>query len=514
MGLFWDSALEKASRQQIRQQAAGTGVSAARAQLAQGLQNTQRAMMAQAAGVRQNPLAAMRNAQAQGADMATQQNMQSAQLRAQEMQAAQAQQMQLAAQDNANQTALIGAVAGAASGGLGSLVSGLGTGGSFNPLTGAGPAAGTPSAYHGEDGSGQAQALSNVQGWDPQRLARARGGYTGNRTQYSGPTSGYNYTPFSFGPTSDIRQKDDVRDGAAATDEMLRQVHPVQFTYKHPDAPGQGPGTRTGVIAQDLQRADPNLVRRQPDGTLGLDPNAALSASLAANARLAQRLDALERRVNPVVPSAWRPTGGRGSTGPTIPVPVQNLGMVPHPGPRFVVTMGRAEGVPPEELPAVYDPVNDEPPRGTDLYNRARAAHPDTFDRVPEEETARQGEAPRSYSPNDAMIEGGNRVQDEFSQPVEEDTRPVPAEIQTARDLQLRDERERMLAAFYGGGVRGIARGREAPTDSRFMTEPQTTFVRSGWEALPRGRTAPSDPRFMSRPEVTPPARRRREGAR
>lgn len=446
MGLFWDSALERASRNQIKQAAAGKGVSAARAQLAQGLQNTQRAMVTQAAGVRQNPLAALRNAQAQGADMATQTNMQNAVLRAQEMQAAQAQQMQLAAQDNANQTQLIGAVAGAAGGGLGSLLSGFGQ------------SAPSPSPY-AYSPQAESQAISEA-------AANQRSPLYSLRDSYG--------IIDRMGPTSDIREKKGVVSGAEATDQLLAGLHPVTFQYKKPDAPGQGPGTRTGVIAQEVERVAPTLVARRADGTLGLDPNAALSASLAANARLAQRLAALERQVNPVVPRAWRPTGGRGSTGPTIPVPVQNLGMVPHP--RFTVRMGRAQGVPPETLPAVYDPVNDEPPRGTDLYNRARAANPDTFDRVPDRETARQGTAPRSYSPNDAMIEGGNRVQDEFSQPVpdeEDSVRSTPPEIQTARDDATRVERDRLLAAMYGHGVRGIATGREPPTDPRFMNRTQ-----------------------------------------
>ena len=216
MGMFWDSQTESAARRAATQGAVGQGPSAARSQLAQGLSQTQNYMSAQAAGVRQNPLAAQRMAQQQGAQMAGQANMQSAQLRGQEQLQGQQQQMQIAAADAAAQQALVGG------------------------LISAGGAVG-------------AGAL-----------------------------------------TSDVNAKRDIQPAGDRTDALLQSIRPEQYNYRDPARHGQG--NRLGVMAQDLQRADPNLVDRQPDGNLAINQPAALSASLAANARLAQRLDALESR--------------------------------------------------------------------------------------------------------------------------------------------------------------------------------------------------------------------------
>ena len=227
MGLFWNSAAENANIRLAKQAAAGNGPSAARSQLAQGLSQAQNYMSAQAAGVRQNPLAAQRQAQQQGAQMASQANMQSAQLRGQEQLVGQQQLATIAQNDAAAQQALVGGLTSMASTGLAGGLAGMG---------------GKP-----EDGT-----------------------------------------------TSDVNAKRNIQPAGDRTDALLQSIRPEQYNYRDPARHGQG--NRLGVMAQDLQRADPNLVDRQPDGNLAINQPAALSASLAANARLAQRLDALESR--------------------------------------------------------------------------------------------------------------------------------------------------------------------------------------------------------------------------
>lgn len=69
------------------------------------------------------------------------------------------------------------------------------------------------------------------------------------------------------------------------------------------------PGTNLGVMAQDLQAADPSLVSQGPDGAQRINVNRALSASLAAQANLNNRLRALEQ--DPLSPEALGPPGGR-----------------------------------------------------------------------------------------------------------------------------------------------------------------------------------------------------------
>jgi hypothetical protein len=252
VGLFWNSAAENANIRLAKQAAAGNGPSAARSQLAQGLSQAQNYMSAQAAGVRQNPLAAQRQAQQQGAQMASQANMQSAQLRGQEQLIGQQQLATIAQNDAAAQQALVGGLTSMASTGLAGGLAGMG---------------GKP-----EDGA-----------------------------------------------TSDVNAKRDIQPAGDRTDALLQSIQPEQYNYRDPARHGQG--NRLGVMAQDLARADPNLVDRQPDGNLAINQPAALSASLAANARLAQRLDALESRTGAAPPTRPRGTTPRDAVDATRSMP-------------------------------------------------------------------------------------------------------------------------------------------------------------------------------------------------
>lgn len=102
-------------------------------------------------------------------------------------------------------------------------------------------------------------------------------------------------TALAAGVSSDIRGKNQIEDGAQRTDALLDAIQPYSFRYK--DTQRNGEGERLGVMAQDVQRVAPEIVDRGKDGRLRLDGPGALSANLAASARLAERLDQAETQL-------------------------------------------------------------------------------------------------------------------------------------------------------------------------------------------------------------------------
>ena len=91
---------------------------------------------------------------------------------------------------------------------------------------------------------------------------------------------------------SDERLKTDVTDARSEVDEMLDALAPKSYVYKDEKF---GKGRRAGIMAQDLQRstAGARIVEDTPEGKM-LDVNKALSAALAASARLNERVRRLE----------------------------------------------------------------------------------------------------------------------------------------------------------------------------------------------------------------------------
>jgi hypothetical protein len=91
---------------------------------------------------------------------------------------------------------------------------------------------------------------------------------------------------------SDKRLKTDVRPGGKDIDEMMDKI--TARTYRYKDEV-HGKGARVGVIAQDMERSKRGAaaVIELPAGK-GLDVNVALSAALAATARLNERLRRVE----------------------------------------------------------------------------------------------------------------------------------------------------------------------------------------------------------------------------
>jgi len=92
---------------------------------------------------------------------------------------------------------------------------------------------------------------------------------------------------------SDERLKTDVIDAGAQIDKMLDGLHAKAGRYKDEK---HGKGEWNWIMAQDMERsqAGKRVVFEAPDGSKMLDVNKAVSTSLAAAARLNERLRKLE----------------------------------------------------------------------------------------------------------------------------------------------------------------------------------------------------------------------------
>ena len=82
--------------------------------------------------------------------------------------------------------------------------------------------------------------------------------------------------------------------------EAFRGVQPVEYEYRDPQARGAAPGRRLGVMAQQLRRSDlgRQITREGDDGRLRLDVPGAVSAVMATQADLDNRLRRVEARRN------------------------------------------------------------------------------------------------------------------------------------------------------------------------------------------------------------------------
>lgn len=93
---------------------------------------------------------------------------------------------------------------------------------------------------------------------------------------------------------SDERLKTDVTDAGNDVDKMLDAMMPKAYVYK--DTSKHGAGRRVGIMAQQLEQSEAGraIVHDTPDGKL-VDVKKAVSAALAAVARLNQRLRGVEQ---------------------------------------------------------------------------------------------------------------------------------------------------------------------------------------------------------------------------
>jgi endosialidase-like protein len=144
------------------------------------------------------------------------------------------------------------------------------------------------------------------QGTPPQQVApmqRGQGlpqsyGYQQPNYGYQAPVYGYQAPQQQrMYMASDERLKDEVTDARSEVDEMLDALAPKSYVYKDEK---HGKGRRAGIMAQDLERstAGKRIVDDTPEGKM-LDINKALSAALAASARLNERVRKLEGKRAP-----------------------------------------------------------------------------------------------------------------------------------------------------------------------------------------------------------------------
>lgn len=102
--------------------------------------------------------------------------------------------------------------------------------------------------------------------------------------------------PITIQAASSIRYKDDVKDMAGASADLMR-LRPVTFRYKLPQADGSHP-LEYGLIAEEVQTLYPSLVTHGPDGqarTVKYEPLIAML--LNELQRQNERIAALEQRV-------------------------------------------------------------------------------------------------------------------------------------------------------------------------------------------------------------------------
>lgn len=91
---------------------------------------------------------------------------------------------------------------------------------------------------------------------------------------------------------SDKRAKKNIEDGDEPTAKLLKSLRPKAFDYKEPEKFGEG--RHLGVMAQDVEKAAPDMVVDDTDGVKKLDMRKALSASLAALGHMDKRLAKVE----------------------------------------------------------------------------------------------------------------------------------------------------------------------------------------------------------------------------
>lgn len=145
------------------------------------------------------------------------------------------------------------------------------------------------------------QLLQGLRGQDLQGSLGGRQaaitGYGGNQPAPAPEKSGFEkYGPAIIGgiaAASDRRLKTDVKDGDAGADKMLNALR--SFTYRYKDEDKHGKGERTGIMAQDLERAGiKHAVVDTPDGKMVHGAHLA-TANTAMLAALRRRVEKIEK---------------------------------------------------------------------------------------------------------------------------------------------------------------------------------------------------------------------------
>ena len=100
----------------------------------------------------------------------------------------------------------------------------------------------------------------------------------------------------SWSSTSDRRLKKNIRDLEGALD-LLTALRGVTFEYIDPHAISELPGTRIGMIAQEVEQVVPDWVSTGPTGYKRLTYRGFEALTVEAVRQLRAEKDVLERRV-------------------------------------------------------------------------------------------------------------------------------------------------------------------------------------------------------------------------
>jgi hypothetical protein len=276
----------------LQQAASGYGPSAAQAQLQQGTEAAMNSNMAMANSTRgQAGMAnAQKNALGQNGMQGQQAANQSAQLRAQEMQAAQS---QYATQSTQAQNNMAAQQQGYAA---------LGMQGA-NALQGNAQAQAQLQQSQNQLGQqsqlGYEQLGFNAQNANMQaQMNNQNNAYQMNMSNAKNASNSIGGLIGAVGGAmmlSDERSKTNIKDGGHGIDTALQAMHPHQYEYKQ--GMGQAGGQHTGIMAQELASTDAGsaLVGAYPGGGMGVKVPEATNFALAAVARLNEKIDNLQR---------------------------------------------------------------------------------------------------------------------------------------------------------------------------------------------------------------------------
>lgn len=146
----------------------------------------------------------------------------------------------------------------------------------------------------GMDQQSALQYLAMLYGMDQAEMAARVGQDVAQAQQVGGIIGAGGQLAGQFAMASDRRLKRDVKRNARDVDEMLDALKPQRYRYKDEK---HGKGEVHGIMAQDLEksRAGRALVVELPEGK-HVDVKKAVSAALAASARLNERVRELEGR--------------------------------------------------------------------------------------------------------------------------------------------------------------------------------------------------------------------------
>jgi hypothetical protein len=97
--------------------------------------------------------------------------------------------------------------------------------------------------------------------------------------------------------TSSENKKTKLPSAKNEVNDMMDSLEPKKYEYKNPQMPGAAPGTRYGIIAQDLEKSSlgKTLVKNTPHGKM-VDTVQGFGAVLAAQAELNRRLKKIEKK--------------------------------------------------------------------------------------------------------------------------------------------------------------------------------------------------------------------------